>query len=166
MCQPHVSEGDARASEAVTTMLLIWFAIVIGLITAIGHTSRWNALIYDTARVVPGAPGTWGWTLFVFGVAAAVGYWATHGTARRWLLSGGLFMCSIWSLSLGLSFLNEYSSQSEVGALGVILMGLLTVLYMMRAVLFWGGARDDDRPACCTPGPVREGADDHDGPTV
>lgn len=141
MAQPHVDARDAQASEAVTTTLMIWFALTIGLVTALGDSARWDSLIYDTARVVPGAPGTWGWTLTAFSIMAGVGFWFNTGRSRRWLLCGGLFMCSVWGLFLGLSFLNEFAASGQVSALGVILMGMLTVLYMMRAVLYWGATR-------------------------
>lgn len=146
MQQPYVSNANAQASTAMTTMALIWYAILVGLFTVLGETGRWSSVSFMTAKSVPGSPGTWGWAAFAFGLMSAIAYWGKLKRGARRVLSGGLFMCSVWSVFLGISFLRAYITVPEASGLGFIFCGMMAMLYMAKAALYWNTTDWSPRP--------------------
>lgn len=144
MNRPVIDSADAKSSVHGMTILLILFALTIGVFTVAGGESRWDAEAFETALGVPGAPESWGYAIAALAVIAALGYW-TWGSFRTWfwnpryVLSSALFGIAIWSLSFGLAFLREYFARETVSMFGAALFFLLAVIYIHTAILFLRG---------------------------
>lgn len=144
MSRPNILDADIRSSEHGTTIVLILFGVVLGLLTILGRAQRWSAPAYKTALEVPGAPESWGWTLLVLSIAAAVGYWYSHsfvGGFRYglYLLTAGLFLMGMWCLFFGIAFLMQFAGNNTVSANGALINTVLAILYIQRSVMYWRG---------------------------
>lgn len=148
MSRPNAIDSDIRSLEHATSVLLIAFGIVLGIITVVSNARRWSAPAYHIALEVPGAPASWGLTLLVIGLIAAYGYWNSHKFAvvgnkeiryGFYALTGGLFLMGIWCLFLGITFFLQFMGNNTVSADGALVTVLLTILYIQRAVMYWRG---------------------------
>lgn len=139
MSRPNAKDADIRSSEHGTTILLILFGMVLGLVTVLGGEKRWSAPAFEAALSVPGAPESWGWVLLAASAATLYGYWNSRGIGL-YLLTFGMFLMGLWFLFFGIAFLVQFIDNNTVSANGPLISTLLAILYIQRSVMYWRGA--------------------------
>ncbi|QMU19361.1 hypothetical protein [Gordonia rubripertincta] len=93
----------ARLSVQDITMWLATAAFLYGLSLMEGK-AIWVGHAYDTAKLLPGSPQSWGAIL----IAGSILMFAGMFTGRRSVFLTGLVTAMLWNLFFALSFLKEY----------------------------------------------------------
>ena len=85
----------------MSTYIFACYAMIQGILIIIGGASRFSESGYYAAMLIPGAPASWGWVLFVCGVTAF------SGVRNRMykLASFGMFGAGSWSMGFAISSL-------------------------------------------------------------
>lgn len=148
MSRPNAKDADIRSSEHGTSILLIIFGVLLGIITVVSNARRWSAPAYQVALEVPGAPESWGWTLLFLGLITLYGYLNSrksqiYGTVEIrygfFALTVGMFAMGVWCLFFGITFLLQFFGNNTVSANGALINTVLAILYIQRSVMYWRG---------------------------
>ena len=126
---PHVGRGifgfryalepdeiSSRQGVQDSIMVLATWAIFCGSSLFFQDDLIWQFSFYDTAKIVPGSPDTWGFILFTSGWAIMAGMF--FGVPR--LLTWACAMIGLWNLFFAISILREAINHPEFSYTPVI----------------------------------------------
>lgn len=94
----------ARATVQDTTMWMATCAAGYGLSLIVGGDPIWAGPAYDTARLLPASPESWGVALLVGALMVVGGMF----TGRRRILLVGMWVGLLWNFFFALSFLSQF----------------------------------------------------------
>lgn len=126
---------DARLAQWIvqgTMRLLATYAILQGGNIILGGVERWSADAFAVAKLLPGAPPSWGVLLFVCGVVALAG--SLKG--RHTPVVAGMLGCSVWSGFFALSFFIVMFQNPRASSTGVFAYGTFCILFALMAVAY------------------------------
>lgn len=132
--QEQVKAEAVMTAPAPLTVAKGSFAVVLGLIIALGHRDAWSGVDFHNALQVPGAPESWGWALTALGLCVIVGKVAFR--RNRLLLLIGLAGCGVWCMFFALAFLSEFVDTHEVGLAETVTYLFLSALYLWQFTLY------------------------------
>ncbi|QGJ87270.1 hypothetical protein SEA_WOCKET_24 [Gordonia phage Wocket] len=104
---PYRLQPDSFTARITVQDITMWVATVAGAygISLIhGGDPIWVGHAYDTAKLLPGSPESWGVILLTGSLLMFVGMFA----GRRKVFLSGVVTAMLWNLFFALSFLNEY----------------------------------------------------------
>lgn len=127
--QPRIAQWTTQAFAR----LLATFAILQGMTIMLGGERRWSESQYDTAQLVPGAPGSWGVILFLTGAVALYG----SLTCRLRVAVGGLVAAGVWCAFFAIALAEAILTIPGAAATPFTTYSILTVAFMLAAAAYW-----------------------------
>jgi len=125
-------DADAETNRQSTqdwTMLGATWAIVYGMSLIVQDSSIWAASTYDTAKILPCSPTSWGVILTLGGLFMFIGMFF----GKSLFMTSGAMICALWNLffgiSLGKAFLHDGLSFSPLSTY-FALMGAYIVCFL------------------------------------
>ncbi|QZD97542.1 membrane protein [Gordonia phage LonelyBoi] len=102
----HKLQPDNITARMTVQDITMWLATAAGAygLSLMEGASIWVGHAYDTARLLPGSPQSWGAILMTVAVLIGVGMF----TGKRSILLSGIAGAMLWNLFFALSFLKEY----------------------------------------------------------
>jgi len=122
---PHVAQWVVQAATRLTST----FAIVQGVAIVGGGPARWQGPAFATALTVPGAPGSWGVVLFLFGAAGLAGTF----TYRERLVAAGMTGICAWCMFFAMSFVKTAHENSRAATTGIWAYGFICIVALLLA---------------------------------
>jgi hypothetical protein len=95
-----ISPPLARWAVHSVARLLGVFAVAKGGLIVLTGGDRWTSPVYDTARSVPGAHLTWGWSLLVVGTIALIATFTYH----YFVVAVCLALAGVWSMFFAIAY--------------------------------------------------------------
>lgn len=124
---------EARLLLLANSVILGAWALVLGILTIIGHDLRWSSPVYDVARLLPGAPESWGIGLVVGGILLLGGCVLRHAV---WLTLGNL-VCFTWTGMFGASVASVALSTETVSFGAAVTSWTFSLLFGFQLVYTW-----------------------------
>ncbi|QDM56370.1 membrane protein [Gordonia phage Sidious] len=102
----HKLQPDNITARMTVQDITMWLATAAGAygLSLMEGKSIWVGHAYDTARLLPGSPQSWGAILLASAALIGMGMF----TGRRTVLLTGITGAMLWNLFFALSFLKEY----------------------------------------------------------
>jgi len=122
---PHVTQWVVQAATRLTST----FAILQGVGIFVGGPARWQGAAFANALTVPGAPGSWGVALFLFGAAGLAGTF----TRRVMLVAGGMVGICAWCMFFAMSFVKTAVTNPNAATTGIYAYSFLCLIALLLA---------------------------------
>lgn len=130
---PRIAQWTTQAF----TRLLATFAVLQGLTIIVGGEKRWSEAHYETAQLVPGAPGSWGILLLLTGAVAIFG----SITGRTKTVMTGLSLSAVWCAFFSIALAEAVFTVPNAATTPLTTYSIFTVAFMLAASAYWQSHR-------------------------